>query len=181
MGNISVGGAGIGTLGGSGLTGQITGNIDTGASTMVDFALRRAENTTATLGSQVYFGRQRGTLGTAGTVVTGDNLLTLNAYGHDGTDYVISSQILADVEGTVAANQLPGRLIFKTANSTGTLTEALRIDSNQNITQSNGLFFPIQRTTANAPAYVKGGMYFDTTLNKLMIGGATAWEAVTSI
>ena len=34
---------------------------------------------------------------------------------------------------------------------------------------------------ATAPPYVKGGMYFDTTLNKLRIGGATAWETVTSV
>jgi len=42
--------------------------------------------------------------------------------------------------------------------------------------------YPIkQATTALAPAYVKGGFYFDTTLNKLRIGGATAWETVTSV
>lgn len=35
--------------------------------------------------------------------------------------------------------------------------------------------------TASAPAYVKGGIYFDTTLNKLRIGGATGWETVTSV
>lgn len=34
--------------------------------------------------------------------------------------------------------------------------------------------------TASAPAYKKGAMYFDTTLNKLRIGGATTWETVTS-
>jgi len=45
----------------------------------------------------------------------------------------------------------------------------------------NGVIFPQQATTAAAPAYVKGGMYFDTTLNKLRIGGATAWETVTSV
>ena len=33
---------------------------------------------------------------------------------------------------------------------------------------------------ASAPPYVKGALYFDTTLNKLRIGGATAWETVTS-
>ena len=43
-----------------------------------------------------------------------------------------------------------------------------------------GVFFPRQATTATAPAYVLGGMYYDTTLNKLRIGGATAWETVTS-
>lgn len=45
---------------------------------------------------------------------------------------------------------------------------------------STGAFFPFQATTAAAPTYVKGGMYFDTTLNKLRIGGATGWETVTS-
>ena len=35
-------------------------------------------------------------------------------------------------------------------------------------------------TTANAPAYAKGVIYFDLTSNKLMVGGATAFEAVTS-
>lgn len=35
-------------------------------------------------------------------------------------------------------------------------------------------------TTVNAPAYVKGLMYFDLTLNKLRVGGATAYETITS-
>jgi hypothetical protein len=43
-----------------------------------------------------------------------------------------------------------------------------------------GVFFPMQAPTASAPAYVLGGMYFDTTLKKLRIGGASAWETVSS-
>ena len=35
-------------------------------------------------------------------------------------------------------------------------------------------------TTALAPTYAKGALYFDTTLNKLKVGGATAWETITS-
>jgi len=42
------------------------------------------------------------------------------------------------------------------------------------------LIFPVQAPTATAPAYTKGGLYFDTTLNKLMVGGAAGWETVTS-
>lgn len=38
-----------------------------------------------------------------------------------------------------------------------------------------------QFTTANAPSYAKGALYFDLTLNKLRVGGATAWETITSI
>lgn len=45
---------------------------------------------------------------------------------------------------------------------------------------STGVIFPLQKATASAPAYVKGGIYFDTTLNKMRIGGASAWETVTS-
>jgi hypothetical protein len=46
---------------------------------------------------------------------------------------------------------------------------------------STGVMFTQQATTAAAPAYVKGGIYFDTTLNKLRVGGATAWETITSV
>ena len=44
-----------------------------------------------------------------------------------------------------------------------------------------GLIFPVQAANASPPAYVKGAMYFDTTLNKLRIGGAAGWETVTSV
>lgn len=46
---------------------------------------------------------------------------------------------------------------------------------------NKGRFFPVQAATTSAPTYVKGAVYFDTTLNKLRIGGATAWETVTSV
>jgi hypothetical protein len=56
----------------------------------------------------------------------------------------------------------------------------ISIASTGSITFS-GLIKPQQATTAAAPAYVLGAIYFDTTLNKLRIGGATAWETVTSV
>ncbi len=42
---------------------------------------------------------------------------------------------------------------------------------------NSGLLIPAM---ASAPPYKKGAMYYDTTLSKLRIGGATAWETVTS-
>jgi hypothetical protein len=45
----------------------------------------------------------------------------------------------------------------------------------------NNVLMPKQHATIGAPAYVKGGVYFDTTLNKLRIGGAAGWETVTSV
>ena len=35
--------------------------------------------------------------------------------------------------------------------------------------------------TATAPAYTIWALYFDTTLNKLRVWWATAWETITSI
>ena len=43
----------------------------------------------------------------------------------------------------------------------------------------SGLIFPQQ--AASAPTYQKGAIYFDTTLNKLRVGGATGWETITSV
>ena len=37
-----------------------------------------------------------------------------------------------------------------------------------------------QHATTGAPAYAEGRMYYDTTLHKLKIGGAAAYETVTS-
>jgi len=177
---IFIGGSGSGVLGGTGMSGQAVIDVDNANPLKVCFATRRSENTTATLGSQWLGGRQRGTLASPATIVSGDNLLTQNFYAYDGIDYTISSQIVADCEGTIANNQVPGKLTFKTANSSGALTERLKIDSAGNITQSTGLYNPPQYSTAEAPAYTKGGVYFDTTLNKLRVGGATDWETITS-
>lgn len=47
-------------------------------------------------------------------------------------------------------------------------------------TGATTLIYPEQHATVGAPSYVKGALYFDTTLNKLRVGGASAWETVTS-
>jgi hypothetical protein len=61
-----------------------------------------------------------------------------------------------------------------------TPTTAMTLDTSANLTVS-GTITPQKATTAAAPAYVKGAIYFDTTLNKLRVGGATAWETITSV
>jgi hypothetical protein len=43
------------------------------------------------------------------------------------------------------------------------------------------VLYPYQHTTSGGPAYVKGGVWFDTTLGKLMVGGNSGWETVTSV
>jgi hypothetical protein len=86
-----------------------------------------------------------------------------------------------------------GSVVFGTTPnlSTTAITERMRIFPSGGVSIGNttdkgaatlnvsGLIFPQQAATA--PAYVKGAIYFDTTLNKLRVGGATAWETITSV
>lgn len=62
--------------------------------------------------------------------------------------------------------------VLEVLNGAGTITAKIT---------GNGLMYPAQATTVLAPAYVKGAIYFDTTLNALRIGGATGWETITSV
>ena len=84
-------------------------------------------------------------------------------------------------------------LRFFTGANLGAATEAMRVFASGGVSIGNttdrgsaslnvsGLIYPQQAATASAPAYVKGAIYFDTTLNKLRGGGATAWETITSV
>lgn len=81
-----------------------------------------------------------------------------------GTPSFASAAIVAD-NGATAAD-----VILCRVNG----AQVMRVDS-------AGRFFPIQATTGAAPSYVKGAIYYDTTLSKLRIGGAAGWETVTSV
>ena len=93
-----------------------------------------------------------------------------------------SSGRFSVVQNYAAANLTQFLVGTGTNNPT---TETIRLDgATGNVTVINalnvsGLIFPQQ--AAAAPAYVKGAIYFDTTLNKLRVGGATGWETITSV
>lgn len=89
----------------------------------------------ASMGGSLYLGHHRGT--TAGTftaVTTGDILGRIAAEGADGTDLAQAVVLRFKCEGTIAANQVPGLFELHTANASGTLTQALTINSSQNAT-----------------------------------------------
>lgn len=58
-------------------------------------------------------------------------------------------------------------------------TTALTLDTSQNAAFA-GSVRAGNFATVSAPPYAKGVIYFDTTLNKLRVGGATAFETITS-
>ena len=109
----------------------------------------------ATGNNNVFLGQGAGSAVTSGgqNVIIGRYSGSAAPISATGSNFVV----LSDGDGNV-------RMYFTGANAT-----------------FKGTISPVQATTAGAPAYVKGAMYFDTTLNKLRIGGATDWETVTSV
>jgi lysophospholipase L1-like esterase len=103
--------------------------------------------------------------------------------------YTASSgtSVALNVAPTIAGSSTQGYTAIQanvTETSTGSGTKRLldlQVGGVSKVSVRNdGVFMPVQAPTASAPAYVLGGMYFDTTLNKLRIGGASGWETVTS-
>jgi len=81
-------------------------------------------------------GKSRGaTIGTNTIVQSGDALGGLYFYGDDGTDLISdAASIIAAVDGTPGANDMPGRLTFNTtADGASSPTERMRIDSAGNV------------------------------------------------
>jgi hypothetical protein len=82
-------------------------------------------------GAFLTFAKSRsGAIGTETVVQSGDNLLTIRAYGSDGVAPIQAAQIRVEVDGTPGTDDMPGRLVFSTtADGASTPTERMRIDS----------------------------------------------------
>ena len=77
------------------------------------------------------FNRSRGTSNASMTsVASGDGLGHIVFRGADGTNFIDSAAIRADVDGTPGSSDMPGRLVFETTpDGSGTLAERMRITS----------------------------------------------------
>ena len=162
------------TINGSAISSLLTTHTE-GTGTQGDVSMHR-HSSTATRGATLYGTRSRGTEASETVVQTDDNLFDFIASGFDGTDYENSSRIDMEVDNTVSANIIPGRIKFLTSNTSGSMTEAMRVDSSQRVgvgTTSPGTLFSIGNTgwnfvdgatattTASGHLYVKGNLQVD--------------------
>ena len=94
-------------------------------------------NSANTSGAGLMLGKSRTNSVGGNTIVQdGDKLGVISFCGADGVDLLsTSAQITGEVDGTPGENDMPGRLVFKTASdgSAGT-SERLKIDSNGDVT-----------------------------------------------
>ncbi len=93
----------------------------------------------------VIFGKgSGGVIGTFTAIITGASLGSLSFTGADGDDMNTSSaSISAVAEGTIGPDRIPSRLVFSTGTDAAPTvrTEALRLDSNQDMLPSGDLDF----------------------------------------
>jgi hypothetical protein len=101
---------------------------------------------------------------------TSDNSLS---FGHSNSSFDLRN-ILVNPNGNIILN---AGIVANVGINQSNPTEKLDVVGNGKFsgTVSCGQF-----TTATEPAYVKGAQFFNTTLDKMRIGGATAYETVTS-
>ena len=118
--------------------------------------------------------KSRGALGTNTVVQSGDTLGRLAGFGADGTDYIRSSQISLEVDGTPGTNDMPGRLVFSTtADGASNPTERMRIDSSGNLlvgtTSATGKFTVSSNESASRVAAVLSNTASDAGSAPLLV------------
>lgn len=115
----------------------------------------RSYNSTAA-GNSISLFRARGDGNTPVAVQQNDSMHKIIYSAYDGTNVSTKAiEISATVDGTVSAGVVPGKLEIATANSAGSMTTALTIDSTQLLTAAKGL-----SVTSN---YIKFPVYADAS------------------
>jgi hypothetical protein len=109
------------------------------------------------------FNKSLGAAGVYTAVTSGTALGILQFNGADGTNFTGAAAITSSADGAVSLGVVPGRLVFSTADSGGTLTERLRI------------------TSAGGISFGSSGTAYGTTGQLLTSAGnaAPTWTSVT--
>jgi hypothetical protein len=126
-----------------------------------------------------------GTIGTQGAVVSGETLGLFVFRGSDGTAFQRAAQVMGEVDGTVSSGVVPGRILLRTASTSGVMTERLRIDSAGLASFSAGvdIIGNLSAAVINAtgsPAYrVSGTTVIDASRNATFVALTATGGAVT--
>jgi hypothetical protein len=108
-----------------------------------------ARHTNDDLPSSFALLKSKGAIGAHGSAASGTDIGRFSFEASDGTNWIRAAYILAEVDGTPGANDMPGRIgIYTTPDGSATPTEKLRIAQNGfcTITGSLGLGAPVIKT-----------------------------------
>lgn len=135
------------------------------------------------------------TVGTHGTLASGNTVGEIDYYADDGTSYTFCGFIRCAVDGAVSSGIVPTRFEIDTMNSSGSRTRGFRVDSAQNVISGTGSTYATTATggfltipvCAGAPTGVPGvasanlaPLIYDSTNHKFWAYdfGASAWKGV---
>ncbi len=113
---------------------QIEGAADDDSAALTIVANSGTTNSDKRTGLLV-LGRTRGTaIGSNTAVVQDDAVGMIEFKGNDGTSFTTAATIKAQVDGSIGADDMPGRLVFSTtADGSASPTERMQIDSSGNV------------------------------------------------
>ena len=80
-------------------------------------------------GVSISLTRSRGSLISPDVILTGDEIGSIVSSAFDGTDFVLTADIILVVDGTVSTGVVPSRIDFRTSDSTGAIGTKLSIKS----------------------------------------------------
>ena len=104
-------------------------HVSTDTATEAEVGITQYNNSTAGDGANLRLRRARGTAASPSVVQDDDNLGSIHWYGYDTTDFnQQAASIWCEVDGTPGADDMPGRLVFYTADG-GSSTEVMRLTS----------------------------------------------------
>jgi hypothetical protein len=130
--------SGIDTINASGATASITSNRYVATTLGPNFQLRKSRN--ATIGAHTI-------------VANGDELGKLMFFGSDGSSFALGAQVIAKVDGTPGAGDMPTRIEFQTsADGTAAPTTGLTLAADNTLTVAGTLL-------ASGVAAMIGGLH----------------------
>ena len=120
-----------------------------------------SSSTNSGFGGVIIIAHQKsGTVGGNTISANGDTTGTLSFQGNDGTQFTSTASIDSQVDGTSGANDMPGRLLFKTvADGATSATERMRINNSGRvvIAGSSGNLNPPTTLMGDMNAYLRVG------------------------
>jgi hypothetical protein len=131
-------------------------------------------------GSSMNYSRSRGTLVAPTALQADDEIMSMYFFGTDtSANKQVSAVIATYADGTPGASTVPGTLRIATANSTGTPTAAIDVNSKQQVTLSGALKVAVYADNtareAAVDAPVAGMIVFNTTGTKFQGYTGSAW------
>jgi hypothetical protein len=148
-------------------------------STVTTVAVKGSGSTTARFAPSLLLQRNSGSEASPTIVSSGNYFGRIDFTGYDGNDFQLGATISAEVDGTPAAGDMPGRIVWRTTTAGSvTPTEKMRLTNDGILRVNNGISFdegttvfdtveenvsftpvPFGSTTAGSPTGTFNGRY----------------------